>query len=180
MSCTPFPGPCPAPSVLALSRHRPGAEWHWGDRSRPGGWQPRDRDTDRWRDAQGGHGQLGGSPGMGLSVPQLLALSGMWGTGTHSRALVTPQHPVMASALCPWGAAQCQTPSFVPLSPAAPGAGGDPPLPVGVGTRDLCEQSGWGPASEGYCCPGWRTEREIVLSLPGLLGMLVFWVIKQL
>lgn len=121
---------------------------------------------------------------MGLSVPHLLRLSGMWGTSSHGWALawgvVTPNTPVMASVLCPWGALECQTPSFVPLSPAALGAGGDPPLPVGVRTRDLCEQGGWGPASEGYCCPGWRTEREIVLSLPGLLGMLVFWVIKQL
>lgn len=64
--------------------------------------------------------------------------------GISTEGLGHPSTPVMTRVLCPWGAAQCQTPSFVPPSPAALGASGDPPLPVGVGTRDLCEQGGLG------------------------------------
>lgn len=76
------------------------------------------------------------------------------------------------------GAAGCQTPSLV-LLPAALGAGKDSPLLGGKGTRNLCS-SAVGQPLRVIVTRGKRPERGIVLSLPALLGMLVFWVIKQL
>lgn len=66
-----------------------------------------------------------------------------------------------------------------PPSPSSPGGWQGPSPARGCGDKGPL-QPGWGPASEAYCRLGRRPERGIVLSLPGLLGMLVFWVIKQL
>lgn len=78
-----------------------------------------------------------------------------WGRGWH-RGFVPPKHPRnghgKGTSQCPLflgqgvlGAAGCWTSSFVLFPPAALGAGGDPSLPGGVGTRDLCGGAGGQP-----------------------------------
>lgn len=104
-----------------------------------------------------------------------------------AQGISVPRHPVAAmargpaNAYCPWdrecwGQWGAQHP---PLSSV-------PSWPRGLAVTLLypgCgeERPRWAGASlSGYCRLGRRPERGIVLSLPGLLGMLVFWVIKQL
>lgn len=105
-----------------------------------------------------------------------LGVPGIQDTGTHGEeeqgSCASPNTPMKV-----FGAVRRRTLLFV-LPLAALAAGSDPLLHRGVGAKGPLRR-GWGPASEGYCPQERRPEWGIVLSVPGLLGMLVFWVIKS-